>query len=95
MIDDETRGLTKQRNFGINKVNENIDIVCFLDDDTVLESNYFENLLSTYDLFPEATGVGGYICNETKWEKVTEDYIPKINEFFLTDGNEKMGVDLY
>lgn len=83
LVDDQDRGLTKQRNFGINKVTQDIDIVCFLDDDTILESDYFENLLKTYIVFPEALGVGGYISNEVKWEKATENYIPKINEFYF------------
>ena len=40
-VDEANRGLTKQRNFGISKVDKSIDIVCFLDDDVVLESDYF------------------------------------------------------
>lgn len=91
LIDDQNRGLTKQRNFGINKVNKNIDIVCFLDDDTVLEPDYFENLLSTYDLFPEALGVGGHIINEIKWQKVENNYIPKLNEFYFDGWTRKDG----
>ncbi|MBF7090608.1 glycosyltransferase family 2 protein [Flavobacterium sp. ALJ2] len=91
LVDDENRGLTKQRNFGINKVNDAVEIVCFLDDDTVLESDYFENLLKTYETFPEALGVGGYICNEIKWEKVTDSYIPKINEFCFDGWKRKDG----
>src|SRR3954462_2343801 len=43
LVDDQDRGLTRQRNFGINKVSDTMEIVCFLDDDTVLEPNYFEN----------------------------------------------------
>lgn len=92
LVDKSDRGLTKQRNFGINKVADDTEIVCFLDDDTVLESDYFENLLQTYHDFPEALGVGGYISNDIKWEKVPENYIPKINEFSFdgwkrTDGS--------
>ncbi|MBF4507117.1 glycosyltransferase family 2 protein [Flavobacterium sp. JLP] len=92
LVNDQNRGLTKQRNFGIKKVDGNIEFVCFLDDDIVLEPNYFENLLNTYKIFPNALGVGGYICNETKWEKVANNYIPKIREFYFdgwkrTDGS--------
>jgi len=90
-VDDDNRGLTKQRNFGIKNVGENIEIVCFLDDDTVLEQNYFEQLLDTYKSFPEALGVGGYICNETKWEKVSDNYVPKINEFYFDGWKRKDG----
>jgi len=83
LVDDANRGLTKQRNFGIKNVNENSDIICFLDDDTVLEPNYFEKIIETYSMFPEALGVGGYIFNEVKWEKTSENYTPKINEFYF------------
>lgn len=91
IITAENRGLTKQRNFGISKVAANNDVVCFLDDDTVLEPDYFEKLLYTYEIYPEALGVGGYICNEIKWEKVAEDYVTKINEFFFDGWKRKDG----
>lgn len=90
-VQDENRGLTKQRNFGINKVSSNSKIVCFLDDDTVLEVDYFEKLLETYILFPEALGVGGYIINEINWEFVGENYIPKISEFYFDGWKRKDG----
>lgn len=67
LVPDEYRGLTRQRNYGIARVGD-VDVVCFLDDDTVLEPDYFERLLSTYDVYPEALGVGGYITNEVTWE---------------------------
>ena len=50
----EHRGLTKQRNYGIARVNRSSEIVCFLDDDTVLTSDYFEKLLDVYTKFTEA-----------------------------------------
>jgi len=90
-VDDQNRGLTKQRNFGIKNVKSNIDIVCFLDDDTILEDNYFKELIKTYEIYPEALGVGGYISNETKWEKVNADYKPSINEFYFDGWKRKDG----
>lgn len=99
----EHRGLTKQRNFGISKVSNDCEIICFLDDDTILEPNYFEELIKTYDFFPAALGVGGFINNEVKWEKVSQDYQPTSNEFFYdgwkrNDGSrfvlrKKLGLD--
>ena len=77
------RGLTKQRNYGIARVGTEMEIVCFLDDDTVLEKNYFEQLIKTYDSYPEALGVGGYIINESHCEFVGEQYQPKIDEYFF------------
>lgn len=29
LVSDENRGLTRQRNFGISKINQDIEIVCF------------------------------------------------------------------
>ena len=88
VVSSSDRGLTRQRNFGIERLAADAEIVCFLDDDTILEHNYFEQILATYVQFPEALGVGGYIINEEKWEKVAKDYEPKIHEFYY-DGWKK------
>ncbi len=82
-VDSSNRGLTRQRNFGIQKVSSSIEIVCFLDDDVILEPNYFENLLSTYTIHPEALGVGGYITNDCSWEFVGTNYVASKNEFYF------------
>ncbi len=66
-VDSANRGLTKQRNYGIKLVDKNSEIICFLDDDTVLKEKYFETLVSTYKIYPEALAVGGYILDETEW----------------------------
>lgn len=79
---DQQRGLTRQRNYGIDLVDDAIEIVCFLDDDTVLEDDYFENLIHTYIDFPEALGAGGYIANETDSEFVGDTYRPTIHEYY-------------
>ncbi len=89
LVPEEHRGLTKQRNYGIQKLSKDIETVCFLDDDIVLAADYFEQLLQTYDEYPEALGVGGYITNETKWEKVDPDYKAPLNEFCF-DGWKRM-----
>jgi GT2 family glycosyltransferase len=82
------RGLTRQRNFGIERVANDSEIICFLDDDTILEHNYFEQIIETYAQFPEALGVGGYIINEDNWKKITKDDVPNIHEFYY-DGWKK------
>ena len=87
----EHRGLTKQRNYGIERVGTEMEVVCFLDDDTVLEKNYFEQLLQTYNKYSEALGVGGYIINESKTEFVGADYQPKIEEYFFDGWKRKDG----
>jgi GT2 family glycosyltransferase len=63
----EHRGLTKQRNYGIEKLGNAMDVVCFLDDDTVLEKDYFEEIMQTFHNNPGITGVGGVAINENSW----------------------------
>ncbi|MDP5078315.1 MAG: glycosyltransferase, partial [Nonlabens sp.] len=65
------RGLTKQRNYGMKRVGSNIDIVAFLDDDTVLDSNYFKNLGEAFIGLPDAAGIGGLATNENRWQPKT------------------------
>ncbi len=91
LVDTANRGLTKQRNVGIAQVNSKSEIVCFLDDDTILEPTYFEELLKTYQIFPEALGVGGYIHNEVQWDKVPPSYKLKISEFVFDGYKRKDG----
>ncbi|WP_329805014.1 glycosyltransferase family 2 protein [Flavobacterium facile] len=74
LVDSSNRGLTKQRNFGISKVNAASEIICFLDDDTLLDENYFSEIINAYKLFPDAFGVGGCITNEIHWEENAIDY---------------------
>lgn len=69
-VNEDNRGLTKQRNFGIAKVSKDMDVVCFLDDDIILTPTYFQNLIKTYEDKPNAGGVGGYITNEVSWRKL-------------------------
>ncbi len=90
-VPDRHKGLTKQRNYGINLVSETSEIVCFLDDDIVLEPDYFEVLLKTYNKYPEALAVGGYIKNNTKWKKVNSNYKALINEFVFDGYKRKDG----
>ncbi len=69
LVDDENRGLTKQRNYGISKVDDTMDVIAFLDDDTVLDPNYFLEVEKSYQNNPDVVGVGGYITNEVKWKE--------------------------
>lgn len=91
LVTEKDRGLTRQRNYGIARVGKEMDIVCFLDDDVVLEPDYFEQLLNTFEIYPEALGVGGYINNETPWEIVKENDVIKINEFSYDGWKRKDG----
>lgn len=88
---DNDRGLTKQRNYGVERVGKEIEVVCFLDDDIVLEMDYFKELLQTYQLYPEAMGVGGSIANEKEWKYVGDGYQPSVNEFYYDGWMQKEG----
>ena len=88
----EHRGLTRQRNYGIARVNDIIEIITFLDDDIVLTPTYFENLLNTYQSHPDALGVGGFIIDDTvSCEYVGENYKPTIKEFYFDGWKRKEG----
>ena len=80
-VDKKNRGLTKQRNYGIQKSERDIEVFCFLDDDIILEEDYFKKLISTYNSIPEAYGVGGYITNEAEWFKQRESINDNEYEF--------------
>ncbi len=63
----EERGLTRQRNWGMARAGGGL--ISFLDDDTVPEPAYFEEILACFERHPEAVGVGGYIANEVAWRQ--------------------------
>lgn len=77
----QERGLTRQRNFGIDRLSADSEIVCFLDDDIVLTETYFQKLTETYTQYPDALGVGGYILNESACDEVGRDYKPRLTEY--------------
>jgi len=83
LVSDAERGLTKQRNFGIQKAT--YDIVCFLDDDIILTPTYFEELIKTYNIYPEAKGVGGYIIEDINWRRI-KDHRPATYKEYQFDG---------
>lgn len=86
LVDELNRGLTKQRNFGIKQIKSNIDIVCFLDDDTLLDNHYFFEVINTFKSNDEITGVGGVAVNENHWIKRDANF--QINEYRYYQLNE-------
>ena len=90
-VEKENSGLTRQRNYGIGKTGKDIDIVCFLDDDIVLEPDYFKNLISTYSQLPDAIAVGGWINDDTHWNPVSKNYTPSFSEFMIDGYVRKLG----
>lgn len=85
----EEQGLTRQRNFGIRETSEDIEVIAFLDDDIILEPDYFEQLIATYSEKPDAIGVGGYIINEVDWRQAKKP--PTFNEFTMDGYTRNLG----
>ncbi len=83
LVDSTYRGAAKQRNYGIERVNEDVEIVLFLDDDVVLLPNYCEEIIKTFQNNTNALGVGGYIMDEVKWKVVSENYKPKFTDYIF------------
>lgn len=88
-VSEKERGLTRQRNYGIASTGKEIELICFLDDDTILEPAYFEHLIGTYQTHPDAIGVGGYIHNDVDWEE--SRLPPEFDEFKMDGYTRKLG----
>ena len=71
-VDEYDRGLTKQRNYGIKRLKSDCEIVCFLDDDVILEKDFFREIIRVFNAKHEALAVSGYITNDTNWQKTNE-----------------------
>jgi GT2 family glycosyltransferase len=83
----EERGLTKQRNIGISLVQDESDIIYFLDDDVVLENDYFKQIIESFNNDPEIIGVGGYAHNEVQWNVQPKNSKPlNALKYFEFDG---------
>ncbi|MBN4070658.1 glycosyltransferase family 2 protein [Olleya sp. AH-315-F22] len=85
-VNDNNRGLTKQRNYGVNLVDALIDVVCFLDDDTELESDYFEQVINVFMTNSEIVGVGGTSVNENRWFKLEDGSKLNKNKYYFFEG---------
>ena len=91
-VEENDRGLTRQRNYGVNILASESEIVCFLDDDIVLDEGYFKNLINTYHLCPNAIAVGGVIVNETDWTKLEINQEVRFDEFSKDGFVRKLGL---
>ena len=65
-IKTDKRGLTVQRNIGINNISPKTEIVFFFDDDLLLEQGYIEAIIEAYksDKNNEIGGIGGYLTQD-------------------------------
>jgi GT2 family glycosyltransferase len=74
-VSEADRGLTRQRNFGVAHIGPEMEIVSFLDDDTVLNEKYFEEITACFKRHPDAIGVGGVAVNENSWKPNTSGIV--------------------
>jgi GT2 family glycosyltransferase len=86
LVPENFRGLTKQRNFGLDKVALSSTVIAFVDDDTELTPNYFEELIKTFADNPEISGVGGVAINENGWRLTEPNKKYNSNRYFQFDG---------
>lgn len=86
LVPKEQRGLTKQRNYGIKHVGDEIEIVCFLDDDTELFPDYFYELIKTFKNDYKVCGVGGVAVNENNWKVVESNKKYNKYKYFQFEG---------
>ena len=85
LVEPKDRGLTRQRNFGVNSVEVDMDLLAFLDDDIRLEKEYFEELTKPYLQDKTVVGVGGCTTNEIQWYPFTEGMVCT-KKIFCMDG---------
>lgn len=86
LVPENFRGLTKQRNFGLDNIDETSTIIAFLDDDTELLPNYFEELIKTFSDNQEISGVGGIAINENGWSLTEPNRKYNSNRYFQFEG---------
>lgn len=65
----DQRGLTRQRNVGVGMTDSSSEVLVFLDDDVVLEPDFLQQLLYTFD-DPEIIGSDSLIVNECYWKPI-------------------------
>jgi glycosyltransferase involved in cell wall biosynthesis len=83
LVDTQDRGLTRQRNFGIARANGKR--IAFLDDDVVLEPEYFSEIEACFERNKDAMGVGGYIKSSVEWRKVSPEEKTGLLEYRFGD----------
>lgn len=64
----KSTGLTMARNIGIENKGD-AEIIFFLDDDVILELDYIEKILETFERYPEIHGCQGFISNTVTMSK--------------------------
>jgi glycosyltransferase involved in cell wall biosynthesis len=71
-IKNNENSLTVAKNMGI--LHSSGDIISFLDDDLILDRNYYKEIIKVYNEKPNALGVQGYNCSERKGKGVIASF---------------------
>jgi len=58
---EKTRSISLARNSGVTQ--STAEVIVFVDDDVILDTEYVKEILKIYEEHPDALGVGGYITN--------------------------------
>lgn len=86
LVPENLRGLTKQRNYGLERVAHTSDVIAFLDDDTELLPNYFQELTETFVSNGAITGVGGVAINENNWSLIKPNMTYHMHKYIQFEG---------
>lgn len=83
----ERRSISAARNIGAMKsIGE---IVFFVDDDVILDNEYIEEIMRTYERYPTAKGVQGYISGGYTLPNLRSLLLNSINKLFFLNHVEK------
>lgn len=85
-VEKEHRGLTKQRNYGLNRVADVTELVSFLDDDLILQEDYFEQVLITFENNEKVIGVGGIDLKENSYFEKEKGRVYNKFKYYELDG---------
>ena len=77
------RGLTNQRNFGLNQINQHCTHVTFLDDDLVLDEEFCRNIDISFDIDLSAIGISGVDLVENRYTPHDPSMVYGSGRFFL------------
>jgi len=81
-------GITEARNVGIASLKKDINLVCFLDDDVVIESNAVEEMMSFWETADESVGgCSFFIANEIR----QVPFIRRAIRAFFCAGSKRYG----
>lgn len=83
-------GISEARNIGISLLQSNIDLVCFLDDDVVLEENALSEMMSFWEKAgPDVGGCSFIITNQVQKAGTGKTFFKRL--FFMESKRRRYG----